>query len=155
MWVTKSIPNNYTYAQDLDSDFDKTLSFIVYVLNISAMVVCPLITILSISIIPAVFEDIKDNIFLLLGGNRNLWDNFYQLTLTMSSMKLDIMANFEFWTGLFFIQWNIDYDNSQYSYIVYWSIFGGLLFIVILVDLVGFKQVSEKKSCKFDNFNLD
>jgi hypothetical protein len=69
-------------------------------------------TILSITIIPAVYEDIKDNIFLLLGGNRNLWDNFYNLTLTMSALKMDIIANLEFWTTFFFLLYTVDYSDS-------------------------------------------
>lgn len=70
-------------------------------------VLMPAIWITYLTIIPAVYEDIKDNIFLVLGGNRNLWDNFYNITLTKSVLELDIIANFEYWTTLFFIVWNM------------------------------------------------
>ena len=48
-------------------------------------------TIIELSILPAVYEDIKDNIFLALGGNNNLWNNFYNVTLTKSTLKLDLI----------------------------------------------------------------
>ena len=98
-------------------------------------------TILSITIIPAVYEDIKDNIFLLLGGNRNLWDNFYNLTLTMSALKMDIIANLEFWTTFFFLLYTVDYSDSQYPIWAYWSFYGSLLFIVLLTDVFGYRSV--------------
>ena len=99
-------------------------------------------TLLSVTIIPAVYEDIKDNIFLLLGGNRNLWDNFYNLTLTMSALKLDIIANLEFWTTFFFLLYTIDYTDAKFPVWSYWTVYGLLLFVVLLTDILGYRSVS-------------
>ena len=99
-------------------------------------------TLLSVTIIPAVYEDIKDNIFLLLGGNRNLWDNFYNLTLTMSALKLDIIANLEFWTTFFFLLYTIDYTDAKFPVWGYWTVYGSLLFVVLLTDILGYRSVS-------------
>ena len=100
-------------------------------------------TLLSITIIPAVYEDIKDNIFLLLGGNRNLWNNFYNLTLTMSALKMDIIANLEFWTTFYFLLYTIDYTNAEFPVWSYWAVYGFLLFVVLLTDVLGYRSVSK------------
>jgi hypothetical protein len=94
------------------------------------------------AIIPAVYEDIKDNIFLVLGGNRNLWDNFYNITLTKSVLELDIIANFEYWTTLFFIFWNLKDNGGQYPFELYWGLFAGLFVMVQITDLIGYNSVS-------------
>ena len=100
MWVDQTFQNDFE-AEGAD-ETQKALARTSQIVNVVFTVLCPVMTLLSVTIIPAVYEDIKDNIFLLLGGNRNLWDNFYNLTLTMSALKLDIIANLEFWTTFFF-----------------------------------------------------
>ena len=60
-------------------------------------------TVIELSILPAVYEDIKDNIFLALGGNNNLWNNFYNVTLTKSTLKLDLIFTCQYWTAFFTI----------------------------------------------------
>ncbi len=58
------------------------------------------------SVIPSIYEDIKDNIFLALGGSNALWENFYNMALSKSIIKLDLIGNLEFWTTYFFILYN-------------------------------------------------
>ena len=108
MWVTRDLND-----QDLENadDTNKFWIRIQQIVNVVGEVVSPIILIMYFAIIPAVYEDIKDNIFLVLGGNRNLWDNFYNITLTKSVLELDIIANFEYWTTLFFLFWNLK-DNE-------------------------------------------
>ena len=108
MWVTRDRND-----QDLENadDTNKFWIRIQQIVNVVGEVVSPIILIMYFAIIPAVYEDIKDNIFLVLGGNRNLWDNFYNITLTKSVLELDIIANFEYWTTLFFLFWNLK-DNE-------------------------------------------
>lgn len=74
---------------------------------------CLLILIVVFLILPAVYEDIKDNIFLVLGGNRNLWANFYHITLSQSAVKLDLLANLEFWTTFFFVVINFENPDRE------------------------------------------
>jgi hypothetical protein len=108
MWITADLRNvDFTNASDAEKIWVRTQK----ILNIIGEVICPIFIIMYIAIIPAVYEDIKDNIFLVLGGNRNLWDNFYNITLTKSVLELDIIANFEYWTTLFFIVWNMKDDK--------------------------------------------
>ena len=108
MWVTRDL--NDQNLEDAD-DTQKFWIRIQQIVNIVGEVLSPIILIMYFAIIPAVYEDIKDNIFLVLGGNRNLWDNFYNITLTKSVLELDIIANFEYWTTLFFLFWNLK-DNE-------------------------------------------
>lgn len=149
MWIDHTFQHDFD--QDEASDSQKAIARIQQVINVTFTVLCPLMTILSILIIPAVYEDIKDNIFLLLGGNRNLWDNFYNLTLTMSALKIDIIANLEFWTTFFFLLYTIDYSDAQFPKWAYWSVYGTLLFIVLLTDIFGYRSVSPSFSTI--NFN--
>lgn len=109
-------------------------------------------TILSMTIIPAVYEDIKDNIFLLLGGNRNLWDNFYNLTLTMSALKMDIIANLEFWTTFFFLLYTIDYQEAKFPVWSYWGVFGGLLLVVLITDVIGYRSIKTIEKFSYSLF---
>ena len=108
MWVTRDL--NDQNLEDAD-DTQKFWIRIQQIVNVVGEVLSPIILIMYFAIIPAVYEDIKDNIFLVLGGNRNLWDNFYNITLTKSVLELDIIANFEYWTTLFFLFWNLK-DNE-------------------------------------------
>ena len=108
MWVTRDLNDQNLENAD---DTNKFWIRIQQIVNVVGEVVSPIILIMYFAIIPAVYEDIKDNIFLVLGGNRNLWDNFYNITLTKSVLELDIIANFEYWTTLFFLFWNLK-DNE-------------------------------------------
>ena len=108
MWVTRDLNDQ---ALEYADDTQKFWIRIQQIVNVVGEVLSPIILIMYFAIIPAVYEDIKDNIFLVLGGNRNLWDNFYNITLTKSVLELDIIANFEFWTTLFFLFWNLK-DNE-------------------------------------------
>lgn len=139
MWVTRDLND---YNLDNADDTQKFWIRLQQIVNIVGEVLAPLTVIMYHAIIPAVYEDIKDNIFLVLGGNRNLWDNFYNITLTKSVLELDIIANFEYWTTLFFIVWNMKDDAGKYPISVYWGIFGGLFVMVQITDLIGYKSVS-------------
>jgi hypothetical protein len=81
MEVTKDLRN-----YDLTNADDNEIFWIrlQQAVNIAGQVISPLALVTYLAIIPAVYEDVKDNIFLVLGGNRNLWDNFYNITLTKS-----------------------------------------------------------------------
>lgn len=127
MWVTRDL-NDYdlSVADDIQIFWIRLQQIV----NMVGEVISPLMVITYFAIIPAVYEDIKDNIFLVLGGNRNLWDNFYNITLTKSVLELDIIANFEYWTTLFFIVWNMKDDEGKYPIQLYWGIFGGLFLLV-------------------------
>lgn len=46
-----------------------------------------------------VFKETKENIFLHLEGNNQVYDNFYQVTFTRGILKLDFIVNLEFFTS--------------------------------------------------------
>ncbi|MFN9902208.1 MAG: hypothetical protein ACK55Z_26180, partial [bacterium] len=74
--------------------------------------------------IPSIYEDIKDNIFLALGGSNALWENFYNMAFSKSIIKLDLIGNLEFWTTYFFILYNFKVeDQNTIQYVSYWVIY--------------------------------
>ena len=139
MWVTRDL--NDQNLEDAD-DTQKFWIRIQQIVNIVGEVLSPIILIMYFAIIPAVYEDIKDNIFLVLGGNRNLWDNFYNITLTKSVLELDIIANFEYWTTLFFLFWNLKDNEGKYPFELYWGLFAAVFIMVQITDLIGYNSVS-------------
>ena len=153
MWVTRDLND-----QDLSSadDAQKFWIRVQQITNIIGEFMSPLILVMYYAIIPAVYEDIKDNIFLVLGGNRNLWDNFYNTTLTKSVLELDIIANFEYWTTLFFLFWNLKDNQGQYPFELYWGLFAAVFIMVQITDLIGYKSVSKSINlyCALDKIHL-
>lgn len=139
MWVTRDLNDQNLENAD---DTNKFWIRIQQIVNVVGEVLSPIILIMYFAIIPAVYEDIKDNIFLVLGGNRNLWDNFYNITLTKSVLELDIIANFEYWTTLFFLFWNLKDNEGQYPFGLYWGLFAAVFIMVQITDLIGYNSVS-------------
>lgn len=99
LFLSKSIKPANVIDDPSQKNFDLAYTYITY----AEIVTSILFTILELSILPAVYEDIKDNIFLALGGNTALWLNFYNLTLSKSVVKLDLIFNCQFWTAFFFV----------------------------------------------------
>lgn len=56
-----------------------------------------------LTILPAIYEDIQDNIFLAIGGDQTIWNNFYHLTLSKAQVKSDLFRNIQFYFNLLFI----------------------------------------------------
>ena len=109
-------------------------------------------TILELSIIPAVYEDIKDNIFLALGGNTNLWSNFYYMTLTKSVIKLDLIFNLQFWTAFLFVVSDFKNEKKDYYIYIYYSVYGLSLLLSIGSDYLGLKSIRSSAKMNFTLF---
>jgi len=93
-------------------------------------------------VIPSIYEDIKDNIFLALGGSNSLWENFYNMALSKSIIKLDLIGNLEFWTTYFFILYNFHVeDQNTIQYVSYWVIYSVLLVSVVISAMIGFVAI--------------
>ena len=146
MWIAKVIEKRAG-----DDEFRETMVLVQSMLNMVYTPMCGIILIMVYLILPAVYEDIKDNIFLVLGGNRNLWANFYHITLSQSAVKLDLLANLEFWTTFFFVVINFEFLDENESeggktnivpIYVYWIIYGVTLLVLVIADIVGYKSVS-------------
>lgn len=92
--------------------------------------------------IPSIYEDIKDNIFLALGGSNSLWENFYNMALSKSIIKLDLIGNLEFWTTYFFILYNFHVeDQNTIQYVSYWVIYSVLLVSIVISAMIGFVAI--------------
>ena len=92
--------------------------------------------------IPSIYEDIKDNIFLALGGSNSLWENFYNMALSKSIIKLDLIGNLEFWTTYFFILYNFQVeDQNTIQYVSYWVIYSVLLVSIVISAMIGFVAI--------------
>jgi hypothetical protein len=93
-------------------------------------------------VIPSIYEDIKDNIFLALGGSNSLWENFYNMALSKSIIKLDLIGNLEFWTTYFFILYNFQVeDQNTIQYVSYWVIYSVLLVSIVISAMIGFVAI--------------
>ena len=92
--------------------------------------------------IPSIYEDIKDNISLALGGSNSLWENFYNMALSKSIIKLDLIGNLEFWTTYFFILYNFHVeDQNTIQYVSYWVIYSVLLVSIVISAMIGFVAI--------------
>lgn len=99
------------------------------------------------------YEDIKDNIFLALGGNTSLWANFYNVTLTKSVIKLDTIFNCQFWTAFFFVVFDFQ-DTSTLYRAIYWVVYALSLYLSIQADIFGYWAVQKVKKGSFILFFL-
>jgi hypothetical protein len=55
-----------------------------------------------LSILKPVFNNMREDVFLKIGGNKNVWDVYKYLTLSKSFLKLDLINCVEFFiTGIF------------------------------------------------------
>ena len=50
-----------------------------------------------------VYQEMMEFILLHLDGNRIMWNNFKEITTTRGILKLDILANLEFFSSFSFI----------------------------------------------------
>ena len=85
------IQNSLDKAKNIQNDTHRKFDYAYIYMTYAELGLSIIFTIIELSILPAVYEDIKDNIFLALGGNNNLWNNFYNVTLTKSTLKLDLI----------------------------------------------------------------
>ena len=59
---------------------------------------------LSLKVVPAIYVDTKDQILIAFESKTKLWDNFYQIELCKSVLKLDFVISCQFWTELIFLE---------------------------------------------------
>lgn len=111
--------------------------------------VIPLVLLFILSIIPAVFEDIKDDIFLALGGGQNIWSYYYLTTKAQSALKCDIFGNLMFWVGYHFMIRK--YQGEGWG-IIRWTVYSFVLLILIPATIYGFKTVKSDKVSTFKKF---
>ena len=95
---------------------------------------------------PAIYSQIKGNVMMALNCNRGLWENFYQLELSKSVVKLDIVMNCQFWTSFIFVAislYDLE-DDTRIEYIKYWcsnAIMFVLLVLALYSDFLGLKCI--------------
>lgn len=124
------------------------LENVFYYTTCAQMSFAAIFTVLGLSILPAIYEDIKDNIFLALGGNTSLWVNFYNLTLSKSIIKLDLIFNLQFWTAFFFIIYDFR-EDTFYLRVLFWGINAAVLLLSILASLIGYITVKRIRASTF------
>lgn len=144
LFISKNIEPPGNIQDSTIKAFDITFTTITYM----AFVFSILFSVLTLSILPAVYEDIKDNIFLALGGNTNIWENFYNVTFTKSVVKLDLIFNCQFWTAFFFVVWDFQGEQTLYK-VIYWVVYGFSLYLSIQADWFGFYAVKKVKKGSF------
>lgn len=97
------------HGNSLDGDNDGNVDIYDIMLYIQwiLLVIGILIVALSLSLYYAlsklVYAETKENILLHLEGNMQVYDNFYQVTYTRGILKLDFIANLEFFTSFVII----------------------------------------------------
>mmetsp|Transcript_23961 Transcript_23961/g.18286 ORF Transcript_23961/g.18286 Transcript_23961/m.18286 type:complete len:137 (+) Transcript_23961:253-663(+) len=58
----------------------------------------------------------KEDIFLKIGGNQNVWDTYSSFTLCKGVIELDLVLNIEFFLTVFFMFYDVNQgleDNNQ------------------------------------------
>jgi hypothetical protein len=82
------------------------MTIILWLFNIAGIFGCLLCLFLYNVVTPIVYEESKENIFLHLEGNTQVFDQFFDVCMTRGVLKLDFIANLEFFTILAFIMLN-------------------------------------------------
>jgi hypothetical protein len=112
--------------------------------------------VLIVLIVKPVYDSMYEDVFLRIGGNRNLWGNhniifnfssevYKYYTLSQSFIKLDLMINVEFLITMFFVMYgqgnliNNDTDNSYFIGMLSFDVLFSLL--VIFVSILGYLLV--------------
>ena len=82
-----------------------------------------------------VYRETKENIYLHLEGNQQVYDNFFQVTYTRGILKLDFIANLEFFTCFATILVSDRVFDIQSIYV--WLTLLGLLLLLMISNLIG------------------
>lgn len=64
-----------------------------------ALIVLPLF----IAVTYFVYQDMREFIVFHLDGNRIMWQNFIEVTMTRGILKLDVLANLEYFSCFIFL----------------------------------------------------
>lgn len=95
-----------------------------------------------------IYIEMRQFIILHLDGNRIMWTNFQEITMTRGVLKLDILANIEFFTSFLFILLK---DEQNFDPAI-WGTMGGLLLFSLIVQYYGgYGIVSVFKQRSFDS----
>ena len=70
-------------------------------------------TILVLLIIKPVYNNMQEEVFLKIGGNRNVWDVYKYYTLCKSFLELDLFNSIVFMITSVFIWFNIEQRDTQ------------------------------------------
>ena len=76
-----------------------------------------------------VYQDMYKFIIFHLDGNRTMWMNFREITTTRGIMKLDMLANLEFFSSFSFILFR---DNYTVEPSVWGTLLGLFVFSIIV-----------------------
>lgn len=105
-----------------------------YILSWIGIVGASLCIVFVLLIFKPVFNNMYEDVFLKIGGNRNLWDVYRYLTLSKSFLKLDLINLVEFMITSLFIWYTVlkrdpDSSHEQWNYIM----LAPEVFIIILL----------------------
>lgn len=96
-----------------------------------------------------VYQDMYKFIIFHLDGNRTMWMNFREITTTRGIMKLDILANLEFFSSFSFILFRDNYTVEPSV----WGTLLGLFVFSIIVQLYGSYGTVSGRICSEQIFN--
>ena len=116
-------------------DFYDVMIYIQWILIVFGLITVVICLTLYYGLSVLVFKETKENIFLHLEGNNQVYDNFYQVTFTRGILKLDFIVNLEFFTSFVVIM--ISDKKTQPSSIHAWAILAGLFVALILCNILG------------------
>lgn len=96
-----------------------------------------------------VYLDMMNFIILHLDGNRTMWHNFREITHTRGILKLDILANLEFFSSFSFILFRAQI-NLQPSV---WGTLLGLFMLSIFIQLYGgYGTITTANNCYYRTY---
>ena len=80
-----------------------------------------------------VYMDMREFIVFHLDGNRVMWQNFIDVTMTRGILKLDVLANLEYFSCFVMFSYNDDISKEYYL----WGAIGGLFIVSLLIQAFG------------------
>ena len=104
---------------------------------------------ISLKVVPAIYKYTKDQILIAFESREKLWNNFYQIELCKSVLKLDFVMNVQFWTELVFLNFCLGAKDAETFF--YWSgniTIGGIALMAIISDYIGFRCITKVNAFK-------
>lgn len=92
-----------------------------------------------------VYMDMYKFIIFHLDGNRTMWNNFRELTFTRGILKLDMLANLEFFSSFSFILFR-DQVSVEPSV---WGTLLGLFVLSMLIQVYGYCTITTVDNCHY------
>lgn len=124
-----------------------------FVLDIVGIVAIIPLLFLTIAITFFVYDELRTTIYHHLDGNRVVYKDFQDITLTRAILKLDFLANLEFFTAFIFVIFESQPDAEhavEHGNVIFAGCMAGLLAFTVIVQLCGWRAIVSARKWRYN-----